>query len=172
MAKRKQRNIKSNAKDRTPGIIKLLSDENAMGVIEDMASTGASIATIEAAIGLPEQRLSSYLRKGREGRNSPYKELYRKYRKWVSAARYIAESQMAAKSPEKWLDRNTSAKLLETQEETALIAAIPQPSTLQLGAQQAIDALRIFRKSGMSIDSLLDKNEVSINNIEDKKDVD
>ena len=141
-----------------------------MGTIEDMASTGASISTIEAAIGLPEQRLSLYLQKGRTGKNSPYKELYRRYRKWVSAAKYIAESQMATKSPERWLDRNTSAKLLETQEETALISQAPPSSTLKLGAQQAIDALRIIRKSGMSIDDLLDKNEISVPNIEDNND--
>lgn len=128
-----------------------------------MVATGASIGTVEAALGIAPNQLSRYLAKGKANKNTPYRHLYNLYRQWAANARYIAESKMVEKTPEKWLDRNTSAKLIETSDDNILATQEQSnPTQFHLGAQQAIDLLAILQKSGISIDDALAKNQVSV----------
>lgn len=71
---------------------------------------------------------------------------------------------MVSKTPEKWLEKNSSARLVEPEQTPTGMIVSPNnnndPNTLVIGAQQAINALMVFRAAGLSIDEALDKNQI------------
>lgn len=167
MAKKPRSEEKKNLRKDAPvkrTISALLADPELMAQIRDLASRGASLGTIEATIGLPKGRLKKWLDFGEHRPKSTYRILYNNFRRWVAEARSIAEEQMLVKSPGQWLERNSSSKVLDTPEEqqTALINQGPAINLLQLGAAQALDAMRILIESGHSVDEALRKDQIHI----------
>jgi hypothetical protein len=127
-----------------------------------MAENGASISTIEARVAIPPNTLSRILRKGREAKDGPYKKFYRLFRQWAAEAKYVAEGIMAKKSPEKWLDRSTTAKLIETEEENQIAKQASSALVPGVEAKAVLAALQILRTQKISIDDALDKGTIDI----------
>lgn len=144
-------------------IVEILSNDDILGEIEDLAATGASLATIDAKMKWPPNTMSIMLSKGKERKTGPYRKFYILFRSWVAEARHIAEATMAKKTPEKWLDRNSSAKTIETEEDRSLIQ---QSNTSQgvpgLEAAKVLAALKILRTQGISIDEAFDQDDISL----------
>jgi hypothetical protein len=144
----------------------LLADHYLMQKIEDLVCSGASIGTVEAILGMTQGRLKRWLHLGSTRKRSFYAVLFQKYRAWAGEARAAAECQQLAKTPTQWIERNTSAHIVE--EPDASITPISNISTtptnlLQLGAQQAINAMKVLMESGISIDEALRKDQLHLN---------
>lgn len=163
MVKKDQRRNLS-AEPKIPLIAVVLNDPSRLGEIEDLVSTGASIGTIEASLGLHRGQLRKWLTRGEQKPRSPYGTLFQMYRKWAASARAAAEAQQLAKNPSQWLERNTSAKLLDTDEGeiTPVAATALVNATLQVGTNQMLQALAKLREAGISLDSAVDKGELQI----------
>ena len=152
------------------GIVRILENEKfdedggLLDHIEEMAATGAAISTINAKLRLPDGTIQRYLQKGKEQKKGPYRQFYILFRSWVSEAKHAAESTMLKRNPEKWLERSTSAKTIEAEEETELITQSQvnsQPAGL-FTPKQLTESLEELRKAGISIDELVDKKKVNI----------
>lgn len=132
-----------------------------------MVTTGASISTVEASIGLSPGRLKTWLIKGQNQPKTPYRIFYTKFRKWAAEAKAAAESQQLAKAPSQWLERNSAAKLIESADEAALIPAnnqqIDAGQVLKLGVNQALAALKVLSEQGINIDDALRKDMIHLN---------
>lgn len=83
----------------------LIKDQQALNTIVDFCSQGASIETIEMALGIEEGQLEQWLRLGKVERDGPYRALFLFYSKASSGVRLMAETALLAKSPEKWLEK-------------------------------------------------------------------
>jgi hypothetical protein len=145
----------------------LLDDPVRMGQLQELAETGASIGTIEAKLEMPPGRLRLWLEKGKLKSRTPYRFLYMKFRSFAAEARATAEAQQLAKAPTSWLDRNTSARIVEDtdQSEGAAVPMIGHTAPinqLQLGANATLASLRILLESGVDLNEALRKNAVSI----------
>jgi hypothetical protein len=166
--KPRKRNLRLNAppNQKQRGITKLLANGELLAQVREMAESGASIGTIEAAIGLPKGRLRDWLVKGDKQPKTAYRRFYNMFRKWAAQAKHAAEAQQLAKTPTQWLERNTTAKLIETEEDTSLIptqTAVVDHSVLKIGAQSAVDAMKILVESGIDVNEALRKGMVHIN---------
>lgn len=143
-----------------------LSDVNAMSKMEDLVCSGASIGTVESCLHLSKNRLKLWLQRGQTRKRSSYYILFQKYRAWAGEARAAAECQQLAKAPSAWIEKNTSSRIVEDVEESpALLPTnISQSPTalLQLGAQQALNAMKVLIDAGISIDDSLRKDQITI----------
>lgn len=142
-----------------------MGDDDLLGRIEDLAATGASLSTIDASLKFTPNTMSKLLQKGKEKRSKKYYQFYLLFRSWAAEAKHAAEANLAKRSPDKWLDRSTTAKMLESEEDMRL-AHSTQANTPKPGveAAAAIEALKILRRQGISIDDALDKDTISVNN--------
>lgn len=145
-------------------ILALLENERKMALLEDLVTTGASIGTTEAKLCLPQGTLAKWLALGEKKPRSPYRTLYMKYRSFAAEARAAAEAQQLAKTPSQWLERNTSARVVEPKESQDLPGLLPQSSAnnLQVGANALLAALRTLQESGVNIDEAIRKNQVQV----------
>ena len=146
-----------------PRIIQILSNEDTLGEIEDMASTGASLATIDAKLKFPPNTMSKLIEKGKAKKNRYYYDFYLMFRSWVAEARHAAEANMAKRSPEKWLDRNSANKRIESEEDKTLALSAPSNTpTPGIEAAKVLAALKILQEQGISIDEALSKNAIAL----------
>lgn len=154
-------------------------DENNhyLAQIREKVEQGASKATIDAVLMMPPGTIDTLLTKGKESKDPKckYKKFYLLYRKWAGEARSTAESLTLHKTPEKWMDRNSSNKLLETEEDRTIINQTPtltQGHQSGVSGQQMLDALKILQQQGISIDEALSKDAISIDSNKDDDDDD
>ena len=153
---------------RTARIFLILRNEEIMDTIQDLAENGASLSTIDAKLMYPPNTLSGLIEKGKiaTDEKDPYRKFYMLFRSWVAEARGIAELTMAKRSPEKWLDRNSSNKVLESEEDAQL--ALNAPSNPRLVANPGVDlstvqkALEILREQGADLNEAIDKGEFKL----------
>jgi hypothetical protein len=88
------------------------------------------------------------------------------FRSWAGQARHKAESQMNLKTPEKWLDRSTSAKMVESDAERML--ALNAPSNDQhaigakMGAQAVLAAFAVLAEQNIDINEALRKDQIRL----------
>lgn len=141
-----------------------LDDPVKMGQLQELAETGASIGTIEAKLEMPPGRLRLWLEKGKLKPKTPYRFLYMKFRSFAAEARATAEAQQLAKAPTSWLDRNTSARIVEDNSSNEIpVVGIAAPiNQLQLGANATLASLRILLESGVDLNEALRKNAVTL----------
>lgn len=138
-----------------------------------MAATGASIATIEARIMFPPQTLSKYLNKGKTQKAGPYRKFYMMFRSWAGEARHKAEASMVTKTPEKWLDRSSTARLIETPNESLLPSTPDNQSTnlsARMGAEAVLAAFAILSEQGIDLNAAIQKGKITVDQtlLEDK----
>lgn len=149
-------------------IIRILRDDITLAAIQDLAENGASLSTIDATLKYPPNTMSTILQKGKlaKSNKNPYRIFFMEFRSWVAKARGTAELIMAKKSPEKWLDRNSSNKVLESEEDAKL--ALNAPSNPKLVATSGVDlatvqkALEILREQGADLNQAIDKGEFQL----------
>lgn len=155
-----------------PFIRRLLEDDISLAKIRELAEHGASITTIEAQMKYPPGKLQLILQKGRSQVDSkgPYKRFYLMFRSWVAIARGKAEEVMSVKTPEKWLDRNSSNRVLESELDRSL-ALETAKSAVKPGVpvEHMKRALEILRQQGISIDEMLDKGQLHITSNQDNQ---
>lgn len=153
---------------RVARIFTILRDDETMATIQDLAENGASLSTIDAKLMYPPNTMSGLLEKGKIAKDDkdPYLKFYMLFRSWVAEARGHAELMMAKKSPEKWLDRNSSNKVLESEEDAQL--ALNAPSNPKIVASSGVDlstvqkALEILREQGADLNEAIDKGEFKL----------
>lgn len=151
-----------------PRIIRILRDDITLAAIQDLAENGASLSTIDATLKYPPNTMSTILQKGKlaKSNKNPYRMFFMEFRSWVAKARGTAELIMAKRSPEKWLDRNSSNKVLESEEDLQL--AENAPSNPKLVASSGVDlatvqkALEILREQGADLNQAIDKGEFQL----------
>lgn len=123
-----------------------------------MASNGASLATIDAKLKFPPNTIYKLLDKGKAEKVGPYRRFFTLFRSWAADARWAAEETMAKKSPDKWLERNTTARTIESEEDRSLITSNPQQNQQNLmDKDKMIRSLRLLKQAGISIDKLLEQ---------------
>lgn len=154
---------RSTNEDKRTAIIKLLEDYERLMTLEEMLATGASYSTVSAAIGLPPSTLTRWLAKSQKQRRGPYVKLRRICLSAASKAKHLAEAKLLDKAPERWLERSTAAKSLETSDEAALGIASNSQNSLVLGADAVLRSLSVMRAQGIDINALIDKGELSLN---------
>jgi len=154
---------------RVARIFTILRDDETMATIQDLAENGASLSTIDAKLMYPPNTLSGLLEKGKIAKDDkdPYLKFYMLFRSWVAEARGHAELMMAKKSPEKWLDRNSSNKVLESEEDAQLALNAPSNpsgpvSQPQVPIATLEKALVILRQQGLDVNDAIDKGELKL----------
>lgn len=111
--------------------------------------------------------LRKWLAKGESRPKTPYRKLWNLFRKWAAEATAAAESQQLAKAPTQWLERNSTARLIQADEAKDLathqskMTVIPN-DMLRIGAQQVLNALTVLSDANISIDDGLRKRQISI----------
>lgn len=137
-----------------------------------MASTGASLSTIDAKMKFPPNTLRKLLQRGQEQKEGPYRDFYIQFRSWAAEARWASESAMARKTPEKWLDRSSTAKMLESEEDAQLALNAPSnPSSIPgVDPNKLLKALEHLREQNISIDEAVDKGALSFGSDNDTED--
>ena len=153
----------------------LLSDPDQLSQIRELITTGASISTTEAILEWPPNTLTKLLDKGKLQKAGPYRQFYIMFRAWAGQARHRAETQLNVKSPEKWLDRSTSARLVESDAERqlALNASSNLPANniaMQMGAEAVLKAFSVLAEQGIDINDALRKDQIHISNDPEDKD--
>lgn len=141
----------------------LLEDEERMELLATYASSGASLATIEAAMGLKEGLLKQWSEKGKQHSaesSSPYRKVYDSLRKAIAEARLVAENSLRDKNPEKWLEKNSAARVVE-QVEAPTEMIVGSESRLSIGKEFLV-ALQVLRDQGYSLDEMMDGGRISI----------
>lgn len=156
-------------KPKVSRIRRLLKDDKALAAIREMAETGASLSTIDARMKFPPNTMSKLLAKGKEAKESkdPYHKFYIQFRSWAAEANHIAEELLLKKSPEKWLDRSSTSKVIQSEEDKQLALEAPSNPQGNLPANNAnpdtlIQALEILRAQGEDLNELVDKKAISI----------
>lgn len=91
----------------------LLSSPESLAIIADMCSQGASVSTIEGALGIADGQLARWLKMGRSDRDGYYRALYLFFSKANSGARMMAETALLSKNPEAWLKRCDLGSVLD-----------------------------------------------------------
>jgi hypothetical protein len=91
----------------------VLSSPESLNTIADMCSQGASVSTIEGALGIADGQLTRWLKMGRSDRDGYYRALYLFFSKANSGARMMAETALLSKNPEAWLKRCDLGSVLD-----------------------------------------------------------
>ena len=94
----------------------LMSNQEEWEYVLESAGLGASLSTIEAGVGLREGTFKEWLDKGRDPTQKVYANFRKELLKAIAEARRLAEGIMLQKNPEKWLERNSAARAVETVE--------------------------------------------------------
>jgi len=149
--------------DKRLAIIKLLEDDERLFTLEEMLANGASFSTVSAALDLAPSTLTRWLAKGQKQRRGPYAKLRRICLSAASKSKYLAEAKLLDKSPERWLERSTTVKALETSDEAVLSSSFNRENSLALGADAVLRSLSVMRAQGIDINALIDRGELSLN---------
>lgn len=153
---------KTRKVDNRPMIYQLLEDEDKMATLREMLSSGASFSTVSAALGYRPATLPGWFAKGQKQKRGPYAILRRECLMAASKAKHVAEAKLLDKSPEKWMERSTASRSLDTIEDTTITNTLNAQNSLKLGAQKALDALRVLRAQGFDLNTLIDKDELTL----------
>ena len=153
-------------------------DNHYLAEIREKVEQGASKATIDAILMMPPGTIDKLLDKGKDSKDPKckYKKFYLLYRKWAGQARSVAETTTLHKTPEKWMDRNSSNKLLESEEDRNIIQSQPlltQGHQSGVTPQQLLASLKILQEQGISIDEALAKDAIVLDHqpqVEDTED--
>jgi hypothetical protein len=145
-----------------------MSSDTILATIQELAENGASLSTIDATMMWPPNTMNTLINKGKISTASkdPYRKFFMLFRKWAAQARGQAELLLAKKSPDKWLDRNTSNKVIESEQDAQL--ALNAPSNPKIVAQSGVDlstvqkALEILREQGADLNQAIDKGEFTL----------
>lgn len=134
----------------------LLNDSDKMSLLQELAEAGASIGVIEAKLRLRQGTLKRWLDKGKVQKSTPYRILYDEFRSFAAEARLVAEQQQLAKTPSQWLERNSSAKILEdSPQDISILSGVPHlPDTAKLQANQELllEGIRVLLEARIPID--------------------
>lgn len=149
-------------------ITKIMSSDATLATIQELAENGASLSTIDATMMWPPNTMSKLIEKGKlsTAPKDPYRRFFMLFRKWAASARGQAELLLAKKSPDKWLDRNTSNKVIESEQDAQL--ALNAPSNPKIVAHSGVDlstvqkALEILREQGADLNEAIDKGEFKL----------
>lgn len=96
-------------------IAELMQSPDKLAVMEDLASTGASLSVIEAKLCMKEGQLTRWLVKGKEKKRSIYHRFYMMFRSWAADSVLAAQQSLITKNPAKWLDTNSTGRVVEKQ---------------------------------------------------------
>ena len=107
----------------------LLKDKESLIQIIELASTGASVVTIEIALGFPPGILAGWLKNGLDEQDGPFYAFRQLYLKSASVARHTAEAALLNKNPEKWLEKYDPLKDLNPDHTTTIDAQSSPSST-------------------------------------------
>lgn len=136
----------------------LLNNDILLQQLQEYVESGSSINVIEAKLGLPNGRLKEWLIKGKEKPRTPYRRLYTLYRSWAAEATATAQSNMLLKNPARWLETNSTGKMIEPPDETTALALSPgvqggqgTAGILQLPVEALVAGLRAMLESGHSL---------------------
>lgn len=140
----------------------LLNNDILLEELKEYVSSGSSINVIEAKLGLPNGRLKEWLIKGKEKPRTPYRRLYTLYRSWAAEATAAAQSNMLCKNPSRWLETNSTGKMIEPPEDARSLALSPGvqgggQGMLQLPVEALVAGLRAMMESGHSLSQAVNK---------------
>ena len=141
------------------GIEALLADTSKMTQYKEFVQMGASLGTLEAKLQLSRGSLSRWLEKGKTRPKSIYAQLYRFHCDAVADSRLLAESAMRDKSPEKWLEKNSSARVVEDTQVTQSNSVQVQQA---VGMGQIVGALKVLRQQGYDINQIIDSGNMAL----------
>jgi hypothetical protein len=98
--------------------------------MKELAETGASLSVIEAKLGMRNGQLSLWLTKGKAKRRTIYGRFYVEFKSWAADSVLAAQQALLTKNPGKWLDTNTTARVVEppAKSNAALISGTSQAS--------------------------------------------
>lgn len=133
-------------------IAEFMTSPGKQELMQELASTGASIAAIEAKLGMRQGQLSLWLEKGKAKPRTIYHRFWKMYRSWVADATIIAQQAMLTKRPDKWLETNSSARTVETpQQSNALISGgATANGNITINNPIIIAALNALREAGIN----------------------
>lgn len=84
-------------------VSELIRNQEALNEMVMYCSQGASIDTVEMALGIAEGQLKQWLNNGRMDKDGDFHTLYLFYSKINANTRLMAETALLAKNPDKWL---------------------------------------------------------------------
>lgn len=159
-------------------VVAILRSQEMIGKIRELVENGASLSTVDAIMHFPPNTLSNMLTKGRTAtsKSDPYYRFLMMFRGWAGLARAQAEVMLAKKSPEKWLDRNSSNKIIATEEDNKLAAEAPSNNAIIVKPVAGVNletierSLAILREQGIDINDAIDKGEFKLYTAEDNDD--
>ena len=139
----------------------LLNNDILLDEIKEYVESGSSINVIEAKLMLPSGTFKNWLIKGKEKPRTPYRRLYTLYRSWAAEATATAQSNMLCKNPSRWLETNSTGKMIEPPEESTALALSPGvpvgQGMLQLPVEALVAGLRAMMESGHSLSQAVNK---------------
>jgi hypothetical protein len=133
-------------------IAELMQSPDKLALMEELASTGASLAVIEAKFAMREGQLSLWLTKGKEKKRTIYHRFYLMFRSWAADSVLAAQQSLITKNPGKWLDTNTTGRVVEKPSKTtALLSGTTQGSgNITINNPIVIAALEALREAGIN----------------------
>jgi hypothetical protein len=133
-------------------IAELMQSPDKLALMEELASTGASLAVIEAKFAMREGQLSLWLTKGKEKKRTIYHRFYLMFRSWAADSVLAAQQSLITKNPGKWLDTNTTGRVVEKPSKTtALLSGTSQGSgNITINNPIVIAALEALREAGIN----------------------
>jgi hypothetical protein len=144
----------------------VLEDDFLLNELQEAVEAGASIEVAGAVVGLPPGTLTKWLTLGKTKPRTPYRTLYNKYRKWAASATIAAQGQLLAKNPAKWLEVNTSAKVVEPEAPKTQLSlpgvqsGVPQQNTvnvLNISTEDLQKGFAAMMESGLTLTQALNK---------------
>lgn len=133
-------------------IAELMQSPEKLELMEELASTGASLSVIEAKFAMREGQLSLWLTKGKEKKRTIYHRFYLMFRSWAADSVLAAQQALITKNPGKWLDTNTTGRVVEKPSKTtALLSGTSQGSgNITINNPIVIAALEALREAGIN----------------------
>lgn len=143
----------------------LLNNNILLEELKEYVESGSSINVIEAKLTLSSGTFKNWLIKGKEKPRTPYRKLYTMYRSWAAEATATAQSNMLLKNPSRWLETNSTGKMIEPPEESTALALSPgvpgagqgTAGMLQLPVEALVAGLRAMMESGHSLQQAVNK---------------
>jgi hypothetical protein len=148
----------------------ILKNHKKVGIIQDKAFLGCSLGTIAACVGVSPQTFSNWAYRGREDclkydpefTLTPHMKLWKYLQEGYSQARILAETSLAQKNPELFLKSKTSQLLGDDWVESKISSEEEETKTrLDVGAN-LIASLKLARRQGLDINSILDLDLLTI----------
>lgn len=133
-------------------IAEFMQSPDKMAIMEDLASTGASLSVIEAKLMMREGQLSLWLSKGKAKKRTIYHRFYNLFRSWAADSVLAAQQSLITKNPGKWLDTNTTGRVVEkTSKNPSLLSGPSQGNgNITINNPIVIAALEALREAGIN----------------------